>query len=148
VIDAVSGKATATIPLGGKPEFSVADGNGRVYVNIEDKSELVAIDSRTLKVLSRWSLAPGESPTGLAMDTKNRHLFAVCRNKLMIVINADNGHILASLPIGSGTDGCAFDPETQLAFSSNGEGTLTIIREESPTVFSVLDSVTTQRGAR
>jgi YVTN family beta-propeller protein len=148
VIDAVSGKATATIPLGGKPEFSVADGNGRVYVNIEDKSELVAIDSRTLKVLSRWSLAPGEAPTGLAMDTKNRRLFAVCRNKLMIVINADNGHILASLPIGSGTDGCAFDPETQLAFSSNGEGTLTIIREESPTVFSVLDSLTTQRGAR
>jgi YVTN family beta-propeller protein len=148
IIDAASGKVIATIPLGGKPEFSIADGKGHVYVNIEDKSEVAEIDSRTLEVLSRWSLAPGESPTGLAMDTKNRRLFAACGNKLMMVMDADNGNVLASLPIGSGTDGCAYDPETQLAFSSNGEGTLTIVREESPTVFTVLDNITTQRGAR
>lgn len=148
VIDAVSGKAIATIPLGGKPEFSVSDGKGRVYVNNEDTSEVMAIDSRTLRVLSRWSLFPGESPTGLAIDTENRRLFAVCRNQFMIVMDADNGHIVASLRIGSGSDGCAFDPETKLAFSSNGEGTLTIVHEESPTVFKVLENLTTQRGAR
>lgn len=148
VIDAVSGKVISTIPLGGKPEFSVADGKGKVYVNVEDTSEVVCIDSKTLNIISRWSITPGEFPTGLAIDIKNRRLFAVCRNKLMIMIDADNGHILTSLPIGSGTDGCAFDPDTQLAFSSNGEGTLTIVQEESPTIFSVLENVPTQRGAR
>ncbi|MCX6642010.1 MAG: hypothetical protein NTV15_01300 [Candidatus Bathyarchaeota archaeon] len=148
VIDAASGKVVATIPLGGKPEFSVSDGKGRIYVNNEDKSELDVIDSTTLEVISRWTLAPGEAPSGLALDRKNRRLFSVCRNKLMIVMDADNGHILASLPIGGGTDGCGFDPETKLVFSSNGEGTLTIVHEESPSKFSVLDTVITQRGAR
>ena len=148
VIDAASGKVVATIPLGGKPEFSVADGKGRVYVNNEDKSEIDVIDSLALKVLSRWPLAPGEAPSGLALDVKNRRLFSVCRNKFMIVMDADNGHILASLPIEGGTDGCGFDTETRLAFSSNGEGTLTVVREDSPTTFSVLDTVVTQRGAR
>ena len=148
VIDAVTEEVIATIPLGGKPEFSVADGLGHVYANNEDTSEVMAIDSKTLEILTRWPIAPGESPTGLAIDTENRRLFAVCRNRFMIVLDADNGHILASLPIGGGCDGCMFDPERKLAFSSNGEGTLTIVREESPTVFSILDTVDTQRGAR
>lgn len=108
----------------------------------------MAINSKTLEVLSRWPIAPGESPTGLAIDMENRRLFAVCRNRFMIVLDADDGHILASLPIGVGCDGCVFDPERQLAFSSNGEGTLTIVSEESPTAFSILDTVETQRGAR
>jgi YVTN family beta-propeller protein len=148
VIDAGIGAVVATIPLGGKVEFSVTDSKGRVYVNNEDKSEIDVIDSQTLKLIGQWPLAPGEAPTGLAIDTKNRRLFSVTRNKFMIVTDADNGHILASLPIGSGCDGCGFDPETQLAFSSNGEGTLTIVHEESPTVFKVLETVTTRRGAR
>jgi len=148
VIDAASGKVIATIPLGGKPEFSVADGRGHVYVNNEDKSEVAVIDSKTLKVISEWPLAPGEAPSGLALDTMNHRLFSVCRNKFMIVMDAENGHVLATLPIGSGTDGCGFDPETRLAFSSNGEGTLTVVHEKSPNVYSVLDTIVTQRGAR
>ena len=148
VIDAATGTVVATIPLGGKVEFSVADGKGRVFVNNEDKSEIDVIDSKTLKLVAQWPIAPGEAPTGLAIDTRNRRLFSVTRNKFMIVTDADNGHVLASLPIGSGCDGCAFDPETQLAFASNGEGTLTIVREESPTKFSVLDTVATKQGAR
>ncbi|MCX6648377.1 MAG: YncE family protein [Candidatus Bathyarchaeota archaeon] len=147
VIDAATGEVIATIPLGGKPEFSVADGLGHVYVNNEDTSEVMVIDSKTL-VLSRWPIAPGESPTGLAIDLKNRRLFSVTRNKFMIMLDADDGHVVASLPIGGGCDGCMFDPDRKLVFSSNGEGTLTIVREESPTTFSVLDTVDTKRGAR
>jgi YVTN family beta-propeller protein len=148
VIDASSGKVVETIPLGGKPEFAVTDGVGHVYVNNEDKSEVVVIDPIKLKVIHEWKLAPGEAPSGLAIDRKNRRLFSVCRNKYMIVLDADTGQTLANLPIGSGTDGCGFDPGTQLAYSSNGEGTLTVVHEESPTKFSVLDTITTQRGAR
>ena len=128
VIEAESGKIAATIALGGKPEFAAADGKGMVFVNIEDKSEVVALDSRNLTVKSRWSIAPGEEPSGLALDRKNRRLFVVCSNKKMIVLNADNGKIIADLATGSGTDAAAFDPETKLAFSSNGEGTLTVAR--------------------
>ncbi len=148
VIDAATGEVIATIPLGGKPEFSVADGLGHVYVNNEDTSEVMVIDSKTLEVLSRWPIAPGESPTGLAIDLKNRRLFSVTRNKFMIVLDADDGRVLASLPIGGGCDGCMFDPERKLVFASNGEGTLTIVREDSPDSFSILDTIATQRGAR
>ena len=148
VIDAATGELIATIPLGGKPEFSVADGLGHVYVNNEDTSAVMTIDSKTLEILSNWPISPGESPTGLAIDTENRRLFSVCRNKLMIVLDADDGTILTSLPIGGGCDGCIFDPERKLAFSSNGEGTMTIVREESSTFFTVLGTVDTQRGAR
>src|ERR1051325_9858406 len=131
-IDAASGNVAGTLAVGGKPEFAVADGKGMVYVNIEDKSEIVAIDSNKLTVKARWPLAPGEEPSGLAMDRKARRLFAVCSNKKMIVMNADDGHVVADLPTGGGTDAAAFDPETNLAFSSNGEGTLTVVREDSP----------------
>ena len=148
VIDAAMGEIIATIPLGGKPEFSVADSLGHIYVNNEDTSEVMVIDSKTLEVLSRWPIAPGEAPTGLAIDLKNRRLFSVTRNKFMVVLDADDGRVLASLPIGSGCDGCMFDPERKLAFASNGEGTLTIVCEDSPTNFTVLDTIATQRGAR
>jgi YVTN family beta-propeller protein len=147
-MDAASGNVAGTIALGGKPEFAVADGQGTVYVNIEDKSEIVAIDSNKLAVKAHWPLAPGEEPSGLAMDRKARRLFAVCSNKKMIMMNADNGHVVADLPIGEGTDAAAFDPETKLAFSSNGTGTLTVVHEDSADKYSVVETVTTQRGAR
>ena len=148
VIDAVSGAVVATIPLAGKPEFAVADGKGMVYVNIEDKSELSTIDARKATVVNTWSLAPCESPSGLAMDVKNRRLFAGCDNKLMAVMDADTGKVVASLPIGAGVDGTGFDPGTGLAFSSNGEGSLTVIHEDSPDKYSVLQDAATRKFAR
>ena len=148
VLNAETGDSLATIPLGGKPEFAVSDLQGRVFVNNEDKSEIIAIDTKVLSVVARWPLAPGESPSGLAIDLKNHRLFSVCSNKLMIVLSTDDGKIVASLPIGAGVDACAFDPETGLAFSSNGEGTMTVVREESASQFTVIETVPTQRGAR
>jgi YVTN family beta-propeller protein len=147
-IDAKSETVAGTISLEGRPESAVADENGHVYINLEDKSTIAAIDSRKLAVTAKWSLLPGEEPTGLAMDRKHRRLFSGCSNKLMVVMDADNGHIVASLPIGGGVDSTAFDSAKQLAFSSNGEGSLTVIHEDSPDKFSVVDSVVTQRGAR
>jgi DNA-binding beta-propeller fold protein YncE len=137
-----------TIPLAGRPEFAVSDEKGHVFVNLEDKSMIAEIDSRKLTVAARWPLAPGEEPTGLAIDRQHRRLFAGCANKLMAVVNIDNGRVITTLPIGSGVDATAFDPATQLAFSSNGEGTLTVIHEDSPDKFTVLENVATQRGAR
>lgn len=147
-IDAASGKVAGTIALGGKPEFATADGKGTIYVNIEDKSEVVAFDARKLEVKNRWSIAPGEEASGMAIDEKTRRLFIVCSNQKMIVMNADTGKVVADLPIGKGTDAAGFDPKEKLAFSSNGEGTLTIVHEDAPDKFSVVGSVTTQRGAR
>ncbi len=148
ILDAKSGKVVSTLPLEGKPEFSVSDGNGRVYVNIEDKSEIVAIDSKEMKILSRWPIAPGEGPSGLAIDILHRRLFSVCGNKLMVVVNAENGKVVTTLPIGERVDGCAFDQARGLAFASNGEGTLTVVQEETPEKFSVLETVKTQIGGR
>ena len=147
-IDAATGTIVGKIPLDGKPEFGVSTGAGEVFVNIEDKSELTAIDPQTLKVKAVWPLAPCESPSGLAMDIKNRRLFSGCDNKMMAVVNADTGKVIATLPIGGGVDADRFDPDTNLAFASCGEGVLTVVREESPDKFSVLDNVPTQRGAR
>ena len=147
-LDASTGKVAGTIALGGKPEFAVADDKGHVYVNIEDKSEIVQLDPIKLAVNARWSLAPGEEPSGLAIDRKTHRLFSVCSNKLMVVLNAENGHVVTTLPIGSGTDAAAFDPETGYAFSSNGEGTVTVVHEDSPDKYSVVENVVTQRGAR
>ncbi len=147
-INAADGRAAGTIALGGKPEFAVADGKGRVYVNIEDKSELVAFDTSKLTVAGHWPLAPCEEPTGLAMDLENRRLFAGCSNKWMAIVDADSGKVLVTLPIGEGVDATAFDPDLKLAFSSNGEGTLTVVHEESREKFSVLETVPTRRGAR
>jgi len=148
ILDAQKGTIISTLPLGGKPEFAVTDSKGHVFVNIEDKSEIVAIDAKGMKVLSRWPIKPGEGPSGLAIDILHDHLFSVCGNKLMMVVDAKNGNIIASVPIGDRVDGCAFDPGTGLAFSSNGEGTMTIVREESPAKFSVLETVKTQAGGR
>lgn len=147
-IDAKTGMVVGTIALGGKPEFATSLENGKIFVNIEDKSEVVVLDSQKLNILAHWPLAPGEEPTGMALDEKNKRLFIGCSNKLMVVLDAENGHLVASLPIGAGVDATAFDPETNLAFSSNGEGTLTVIHEDSPSKFSVLENVATQRGAR
>jgi DNA-binding beta-propeller fold protein YncE len=147
-IDAKTGSIAGTTALGGHPEFAVADGNGMVYVNLDDKSEVIALDSRKLEVKSQWSLSPGESPSGLAIDRQHRRLFSVCENKKMIVLNADKGSIISSIPTGEGTDAAVFDLETQLAFSSNGEGTLTVVHEDSADKFSVIETIPTQRGAR
>jgi hypothetical protein len=147
-IDATKGTVLGTIKLDGKPEFAASDGKGEIFVNIEDKSELVAIDPGKLEVKAKWPLAPCESPSGLSMDRKNRRLFVGCENKLMAVVNADNGKVLASLPIGNGVDATAFDEETGLAFASCGEGVLTVVHEDSPDKFSVVETVPTQQGAR
>lgn len=147
-IDAADGKVAGTIDLGGHPEFATADGKGMVFVNLDDKSEVVAIDSRKLVARAHWSVAPGEDPSGMAIDRKTRRLFVVCGNKKMIVMNADNGKVTGELPIGEGTDAAGFDAEEKLAFSSNGEGTLTIAREDTPDKFSFVENVTTARGAR
>jgi DNA-binding beta-propeller fold protein YncE len=147
-IDPRSGKVVGTLDLGGKPEFAQSDGRGRTFVNIEDKSELVAFDGRTLVIQQRWSLAPCEEPSGLAIDRARHRLFSVCGNGVMVVSDADSGRVVATVPIGLGTDGAAFDPATKLAFSSNGEGTLTVVHQASADSFTVAATVPTQRGGR
>jgi len=147
-IDAAKGMVLGTIKLDGKPEFAASDGKGEIFVNIEDKSELTAIDANKLAVTSTWPLAPCESPSGLSMDRKNRRLFVGCDNKMMAVVNADTGKVLATLAIGDGVDATTFDNETGLAFASCGEGVLTVVREESADKFSVAENVPTQPGAR
>jgi DNA-binding beta-propeller fold protein YncE len=148
VIDPASGERIGTIPLGGKPEFGVSTGTGKLYANIEDKAEVVEIDPRTMQVTRRWSIAPCESPTGLAIDRANDRLFSGCRNRLMAISDARAGKLITTLPIGAGVDGNAFDPASGTAFSSNGDGTLTIVHEDSPTEFRVVETVPTATGAR
>jgi YVTN family beta-propeller protein len=148
-IDAKTGTVAGTLALGGKPELAVADENGNVFVNLEDKSAVVEFDSRKLTVDATWPLAPGEEPTGIALDRKHHRLFIACANKLMAVMNSENGKLVTTIPIGDGPDGAAFDSERQLAFSPNGAGgTLTVAHEDSPDKFTVLENVATQRGAR
>jgi DNA-binding beta-propeller fold protein YncE len=147
-IDAKTGMVVGTIALGGKPEFAVADGAGHVYVNIESKSEEVQIDSQNLAITARWPLAPCEGPSGLAIDREHHRLFAGCHNKVMAVVDADSGKVIASPPIGIGVDANQFDPGTGFAFASNGGGTLTVVHEDSPDKFSVVEDVPTQQGAR
>jgi len=148
VIDPGTGTAVGTIPLGGKPEFGVAAGDGTLFVNIEDQAKVAEIDGAAGKVRRQWSLAPCESPTGLAIDRVHHVLFSGCRNKVMAISDATSGRLLTTVPIGEGVDGCAFDPGTQLAFASNGDGTLTVIHEDTPTTFSVVSNAETRRGAR
>lgn len=147
-VDAATGKVAGTIPLTGKPEFAVSDGEGKVFVNIEDKHSITVIDPRKLTVTATWELTGCEEPSGLAMDRTHRVLFSGCGNKVMAIVNADTGKLITSVPIGEGVDACAFDPNTGLAFSSNGEGTLTVVQEKSPASFDVVETVPTQRGAR
>jgi hypothetical protein len=147
-IDASSGKVLGTIKLDGKPEFAASDAKGKIFVNIEDKSELTAIDPNKLEVTAKWPLAPCEEPSGLSIDRKNRRLFVGCGNKMMAVVDADSGKVLATPAIGDGVDATTFDAETGLAFASCGEGVLTVVKEESPDKFSVAENVPTQPGAR
>jgi hypothetical protein len=147
-IDATNGTVLGTIKLDGKPEFAAADGQGGVWVNIEDKSELVRIDPNKLAIKSTWPLAPCKEPSGLSMDKTSRRLFVGCDNKMMAVVNADTGKVLATPAIGDGVDATAFDDAAGLAFASCGEGVLTVVREESPDKFSVAQNVPTQAGAR
>jgi DNA-binding beta-propeller fold protein YncE len=147
-IDAASGAVIGTFALGGKPEFAVADGKGSIFANIEDKSELVEFDPQKLTVLHRWPLAPCQEPSGLAMDRKTRRLFVGCNNKMMAVVDADTGKVIATPTIGEGVDANGFDPATNFAFASNGEGTLTVVHEDSPDKFTILDNVPTQKSAR
>ncbi|MBV8857521.1 MAG: YncE family protein [Acidobacteria bacterium] len=147
-IDVKTDTVAGTLALGGRPEFAVTDEQGNVFVNLEDKSAIVEFNSRKLAVEANWPVAPAEEPSGLAFDRKHRRLFSVGSNKLMAVVNADTGKVLTTLPIGSGVDAAAFDPETGFIFSSNGEGTLTIMHEDSPDKYSVVETVTTQKGAR
>lgn len=148
-IEASSGTVAGTIALNGKPEFPVSDGKGSIYDNIEDKSEIVRINSKTLAVEAHWSLAPCESPSGLAIDTESRRLFSVCDNKLMAVVDADNGKVVATPAIGEGPDAAAFDVGRKLAFSSNGEsGTLTVVKESGKDQYSVVQTLKTAEGAR
>ena len=149
VIDAATARVVATVPLGGGPEFAVADGKGGLFVNLEDENETLAIDTQKNVVTQHWSLAPGESPSGLAMDPAKHRLFAGCHNKQMAVLDAESGKVLATPPIGAGVDACAFDPGTGYAFASCGDGTLSVIREDpaKPGGF-VTETTHTQRGAR
>ncbi|HEY1249622.1 MAG TPA: YncE family protein [Thermoanaerobaculia bacterium] len=148
VLDAASGKVAGTIPLGGKPEFATTDLEGRVYVNLEDKSELLALDPRAMSVANRWPLAPCEEPSGMAIDRAHKRLFVGCGNKMMAMVDAASGKVLSTVPIGDGVDANGFDPGTGLAFSSNGEGTLTVAKEGPTGKLTALASVPTQRGAR
>lgn len=147
-IDVGTAGVVGTVALGGKPEAAVAPGDGRIYVNIEDKAELVALDARALNVTGRWPLAPCEEPTGLALDASHARLFVGCSNRMMTVVDATRGRVVTTLPIGGGVDGTVFDPERGLAFSSNGEGTVTVVREVTADSFVVAETVPTQRGAR
>jgi YVTN family beta-propeller protein len=147
VIDAKTGMVAATINLDGKPEFAVADDKGHVYDNLEDKSEIVEIDAAKAMITKRYSLKPCEEPSGMAIDIKKRRLFSVCSNRVMAVSDPDSGKVLASPAIGASSDGVTFDASTGYAISSNGDGTLTIVRENNGK-YEVFDNVATARGAR
>ncbi|HZX67365.1 MAG TPA: hypothetical protein VFE70_00700 [Candidatus Elarobacter sp.] len=146
-IDAATNTVVGNVALPGRPEFGAA-GNGMIYFNIEDKNEIVAIDTRKNVLVNTWPLGTCDGPSGLSIDAAHHRLFSGCSNKVMVVLNSDNGAIVATLPIGQGTDATAFDAGTQLAFSSNGDGTLTVVHEDSPAALTVAQNATTQAGAR
>ena len=148
VLDARSGTVVATIPLAGKPEFAQATGDGRVFVNIEDTAELASIDAGAAAIIGRWNLPHCQDPTGLAVDAAHHRGFSTCGNAILAVTDLDTGQAVASVPIGSGVDGGAFDPGSQNVFSANGEGTITVVHEADPGHFQVLQTLPTQRGAR
>lgn len=148
IIDPEKEIVVATIELGGKPEEAVSDGKGKLFVNLEDQNQIAEVDMKKYKVLNRWSIAPGESATGLALDKKTNRLFAGCDNKILVVVNAQNGKVITTLPIGEGCDGVVFDAEKDLVFASCGEGIMTIIKEKEPNTFIVAQTVPTQKSAR
>jgi len=148
-VDVATRKVIATIPVGGKPEALAADNAGRVFVNVEDKGEIVALDGKANSLLAHWSIAPCEEPTGLAIDAASERLFTVCANQRMMVVDAASGRLVAELPIGNHPDAAAFDPTLKTAFSSNGQdGTLTVVHEDDAEHFTVLQNLPTQEGAK
>ncbi len=148
VIDPATDKIVATIPLDGKPESSVSDGKGKIYVNFEKESKICKINTVTFKQENVWPLAPGEEPTGLALDNETHRLFSACGNKIMVIVDAETGKVISTVPIGERVDGAAFDPELKCAYSANGDGTLTVVKEENKDLFQVIENFETQKGAR
>jgi DNA-binding beta-propeller fold protein YncE len=148
ILDPIENKLVDSIPVGGKPETAVSDGAGKVFVNIEDKSEIVEVDMKTLKVTNHWSIKPGDGPTGLSIDTKTNRLFAGCGNKKMVVVNAQTGAIVDTLPIGSRCDGTGIDINTRNVFASNGDGTLSVYHIVAADKFELVAQVPTKTGAR
>jgi YVTN family beta-propeller protein len=148
-IDAVTNKVTATVAVGGKPETAVSNGAGKIFVNIEDKNEIVVIDANTFTVEAHWPLLPAEAPTGLAIDTVSKRLFAACGdNNFLVVVDAAKGNIVAKIPIGGGCDGAGFDPQLKNIYTSNGDGTLSVIHEDTKDKFTLRETIVTRRGAR
>lgn len=148
VFSAATGKVLKTIPLGGKPEFSVIDGKGKIYVNNEDTNEVIEIDGRMAIITRKFSLKPCEEPSGMGIDAELGRVFSGCHNKVMTVLDTKTGKVIATPPIGANVDGNGFDSGTGLAFSSNGDGTLTVVRETFPGKYEIIETVETQRGAR
>jgi len=148
VINAETNEIVGTIAFEGNPEVGLSDGKGKIYVNLESKSAITVINATTMKVEAVWSLAPGEEPTGLALDNEKHILFSACANKMMVAVNAETGKVITTLPIGEKPDGAAFDPTLKCAYSSNGEGTLTVVKEGADGSLSVLENFPTQKGAR
>ena len=148
VIDPIKEKVVSTINLSGKPEAAVSDGKGHVWVNLENESQICQINTSTLKAEKKWSLSPGEKPSGLALDTENQRLFSVCGNKMMIVSDAVEGKVITTVPIGENPDGAAFDPLLKCIYSSNGDGTVTVVSELNNNSYDVKETILTQRGAK
>src|SRR6201993_1663113 len=147
-IDAASGKVGGTVSLGGKPEFPASDGKGKLYVNIEDKSQIAEVDVAKMAVLNTWSIAPCQEPSALAFDVEHHRLFAGCDNKMMAVVDSDSGKVVTTVPIGEGVDAGRFNPKTREIFMSCGEGVLTIVHEDTPDKYSVRQNLPTVKGAR
>jgi hypothetical protein len=148
VIDVGGETVVGTIPFNAEPEAAVADGKGHIFVNLRSTSEIAEIDATSLKIVNRWPLAPGVRPNGLGFDAKHRRLFSTCGNQKMVVMNADDGSVLATVEIGRGSDGCVFDPDKGLAYSSNGDGTVSAVGETEPGKFAAISTIPTQAGAR
>jgi YVTN family beta-propeller protein len=148
VIDPATNTVVKTVELGGKPETAVSDEAGKIYINIEDKNEIAVVNTKTFEVEHRWKIGKGEEPSGLAIDIKTKRLFAGCSNKILVVVNAEDGKVVKELPIGDGSDGVGFDAGLKYVYSSNGEGTLTVIKEKSANEFTVVENAPTKKGAR
>jgi YVTN family beta-propeller protein len=148
IIDPVTNKLLDSVAVGGKPETAVSNDAGKLFVNIEDKNEIVVVDMKTFKVEAHWSISPAEEPTGLSIDKKTNRLFAGCGNKMLAIVDATNGKLITTLPIGDGCDGNGYDATTKNIFTSNGEGTMSVYHEKSADVFELVATVPTKRGAR
>jgi YVTN family beta-propeller protein len=148
VLDAASGKVVGTVELGGSPEFAVADGSGKIFVNLEDQNVALRIDARDLAVQDRWPLAPCERPSSMAIDRGGHRLFIGCRSRVMAVVNSETGKVIVTLPIGDHVDASAFDPETKLIFNSTGEGAVDVFHQDSQEKYSAVERITTHAGSK